>query len=128
MRAIAIHPNNPQLMYLGAQDGPYRSTDSGEHWERLAFPDPGLVVWTIIFHPHDPQIMYLGTAPAVVYRSDNGGERWQKLAVIKTAGDVKMGFPTRVIRMTSDPSNPDELYAGLEVGGVMRSLDAGKTW
>lgn len=128
VRAIAIHPNDPQIIYLGTQNGPYRSTDSGEHWERLDFPDPGLVVWTIIFHPKDPQIMYLGTAPAVVYRSDNGGDSWRKLAVIETAGDVKMGFPTRVIRMTSDPSNPDEIYAGLEVGGVMRSLDAGKTW
>jgi photosystem II stability/assembly factor-like uncharacterized protein len=30
--------------------------------------------------------------------------------------------------MTADPSNPDEIYAGVEVGGVMRSLDGGETW
>ena len=39
-----------------------------------------------------------------------------------------MGFPCRVIRMSADPSNPNELYAGLEVGGVIRSLDGGETW
>jgi photosystem II stability/assembly factor-like uncharacterized protein len=27
-----------------------------------------------------------------------------------------------------DPSNPNEIYAGLEVGGVIRSLDGGETW
>ena len=41
---------------------------------------------------------------------------------------VKMGFPMRVIRLALDPSNPDEIYAGLEVGGVIRSLDGGDTW
>jgi photosystem II stability/assembly factor-like uncharacterized protein len=31
-------------------------------------------------------------------------------------------------RLTADPSHPDEIYAGVEVGGVMRSLDGGETW
>ncbi len=128
VRAIAIHPNDPHIVYLGTQEGPYRSTDSGDHWQRLGFLDSGMVVWSIIFHPHDPQIMYLGTAPAIVYRSDNGGDSWQRLTVVESIGDVKMGFPTRVIRMTIDPTHPDEVYAGLEVGGVVRSLDGGKTW
>ena len=39
-----------------------------------------------------------------------------------------MGFDTRLIRMAIDPSNPEELYAGVEVGGLMRSLDGGETW
>ena len=30
-----------------------------------------------------------------------------------------MGFPTRVIRIAIDPTNPDELYVGLEVGGLV---------
>jgi photosystem II stability/assembly factor-like uncharacterized protein len=39
-----------------------------------------------------------------------------------------MSFPTRVIRMAADPSQPRELYAGLEVDGIQRSLDGGETW
>jgi photosystem II stability/assembly factor-like uncharacterized protein len=39
-----------------------------------------------------------------------------------------MGFPTRMIRLAIDPTNPDELYAGVEVGGLVRSLDGGATW
>lgn len=128
VRAIAIHPDNPQIVYAGTQHGPYRSTDGGDHWEQLDFPDSGMIVWSLLFHPQNPQIMYLGTGPAAVYRSDNGGDSWQRLSIIETAGAVNMGFPMRVIRMAADPSNPDEIYAGLEVGGIIRSLDGGTTW
>ena len=41
---------------------------------------------------------------------------------------MKMSFPTRVIKLALDPSNPRELYAGLEVDGVIRTLDGGVTW
>lgn len=128
VRALAVHPENPEIVYAGTQHGPYRSTDNGAHWEALDLPDPGMIVWSILFHPHNPQILYLGTAPAAIYRSDNGGESWKRLSIIETAGMVQMGFPTRVIRLAADPSNPDELYAGLEVGGVIRSFDGGVTW
>jgi len=128
VRAIAIHPNNPNLVYVGTQDGPFRSQDGGEHWERLNFPDKGLVVWSILFHPQNSQTLYLGTAPPGVYRSDNGGESWKRLPIIEPAGMVRMGFPCRIIRLAIDPNNPHELYAGLEVGGIIRSLDGGETW
>ena len=127
-RAIAIHPHNPQVIYAGTNHGPYRSLDGGDHWEKLGFPDPGMVVWSILFHPQNPQIMYLGTAPAAVYRSDDGGDTWRRLPKAQQPERVQMGFATRLIRMTADPTNPDEIYAGVEVGGLMRSLDGGETW
>ncbi len=128
VRAIAIHPDNPQIIYVGTQHGPYRSQDGGDHWERLDFPDKDLVVWSILFHPKNPQILYLGTAPTAIYRSDNGGDSWKRLPIIEPAGMVRMGFPCRIIRLVADPSKPDEIYAGIEVGGVIRSLDGGETW
>jgi photosystem II stability/assembly factor-like uncharacterized protein len=128
VRAIAVHPQNPQVVYAGTQHGPYRSTDGGDHWEKLGFPDLGMVTWSILFDPKNPQTMYLGTAPAAVYRSDNGGDTWRRLPNAKQPERVQMGFATRLIRMAADPSNPDEIYAGVEVGGLMRSLDGGETW
>ena len=112
-----MHPQYPQVVYAGTQDGPYRSMDGGDHWQKLDFPDPGMVVWSFLFHPQNPQILYLGTALAAIYRSDNGGARWQRLSIIESSGAVNMGFPLRVIRLAADPSNPEEIYAGLEVGG-----------
>ena len=49
VRARVVHPESPQIVYAGTQHGPYRSTDSGVHWERLDFPDAGMVVWSMLF-------------------------------------------------------------------------------
>src|SRR5262249_54042861 len=73
VRAIAIHPHNPRIVYAGAQDGPYRTLDGGDHWERLNFPEKDLVIWSILFHSQNPQVMYVGTAPTAVFRSDDAG-------------------------------------------------------
>ena len=128
IRAIAIHPRDPEVIYAGTQDGPYRSTDGGEHWTALRFPDPGMAVWSILFHPRDPTVLYAGTAPAAIYRSEDRGDTWRRLSGFKAPGRVKMSFPCRVIRLAADPSHPDEMYAGLEVDGILRSLDGGETW
>lgn len=128
VRAIAVHPDDTQVVYAGTQHGPYRTTDGGDTWERLALPDPGMVVWSILFHPGNPEILYVGTSPAAVYRSEDGGDNWKRLTLAESAGAVHMGFAMRVIRMTADPGTPDDIYAGLEVGGVLRSQDGGDSW
>jgi photosystem II stability/assembly factor-like uncharacterized protein len=71
----------------------------------------------------------VGTSPAAVYRSDDGGDSWRRLPGFKPVERVRMtGFATRVIRLSADPSRPDDVYAALEVGGVMKSADGGETW
>ena len=128
VQTITIHPTDPNVIFAGSQDGPYRSRDRGDSWEKLPFPDPGLEVWSILIHPRDPRVMYLGTSPVAIYRSDNGGDSWRKLPRVTSPGRVKMNFPCRVTRLAIDPSSPDEIYAGLEVDGVLRSRDRGETW
>jgi photosystem II stability/assembly factor-like uncharacterized protein len=128
VRTIEIHPRDPQVLYAGTQHGPYRSTDGGQHWTGFPFPDPGMTVWSFLFDPSNPRRMYAGTAPAAIYQSEDGGESWKKLPGVKPPHRVKMSFPTRVIKLAVDPSNPRELYAGLEVDGLLRSLDGGVTW
>ena len=127
-RALAVHPREPDVMYAGTQDGPYRTTDGGERWERLGFPERGAVVWSIAFHPTRPQIMYAGVAPIGIYRSEDGGDTWHKLPGAQSPGHCDMGFPARVTRIAVDPGSPDDVYAALEVSGVIRSTDGGETW
>jgi len=128
VRGIAVHPQQPEIVYAGTQAGPYRSADGGDHWERLDFPGPERVVWSFAFDLTDPRIMYCGTAPGAIFRSLDGGEHWKRLPTDLGGDVVQMAFPTRTIAIAIDPSNPHALYAGLEVGGVIRSLDAGDTW
>jgi photosystem II stability/assembly factor-like uncharacterized protein len=128
VRAIAVHPRDGQVIYAGTQYGPYRSTDGGERWTALGFPDAGMTVWSFLFHPRDANVLYAGTAPAALYRSADGGDTWRRLPAFRAPMRVKMTFPTRVTRLAADPSHPNELYAGLEVDGILRSLDGGETW
>ncbi|MBV8456972.1 MAG: hypothetical protein JO122_10205, partial [Acetobacteraceae bacterium] len=46
VRALAVHPLQPEIVYAGTQEGPYRSSDHGEHWEKVDVPDHGLPVWS----------------------------------------------------------------------------------
>lgn len=127
VQAITIHPADPDVVFVGTQDGPYRSRDSGASWERPDFPS-GLQVWSIAVHPRDPGVVYAGTSPVGVWRSEDGGDSWRQLPNAKQPERLKMSFACRVMRLAIAPGRPDALYAALEVGGVMRSLDGGQHW
>src|SRR5688500_9351093 len=79
VRALLVHPQDSDVIYAGTQDGPYRSTDGGAHWERLGFPDRGAVIWTLSVHPTRPNIVYAGAAPVALYSSEDGEDNWHKI-------------------------------------------------
>ncbi len=126
-QAITVHPVNPSIVFVGAGDGIYRSTDAGTRWQRLDTP-ADLQIWSVLVHPTKPRVMYAGTSPVGVLRSDDGGDTWRKLPNVKQPDRVKMAFACRVMRLSVDPAHPEHIYAALEVGGAMRSLDGGETW
>lgn len=128
VHAITVHPTQPGTVYLGTKQGPFVSTDHGEHWRRMNFPLPGVQAWSILVHPLNPRRMYIGGAPVSVYRSDDAGETWRAMPDPKMPGRITMPFPCRVMRLAAHPSDENVLYATLEVDGVMRSLDGGETW
>jgi photosystem II stability/assembly factor-like uncharacterized protein len=127
VQAITVHPTNPDVVYIGTNDGPYRTLDRGGRWERLDFPK-NHEVWSIAFQANDPRVVYAGTSPVGVFKSENGGDTWRRLATAALPERVKMGFACRVMRLASDPARPQEVYATLEVGGVMRTVDGGERW
>lgn len=132
VRALAVHPQHPEILYAGTQQGPYRSTDRGEHWEKVVVPDHGLPVWSILFHPHDPDVILTGYENCEIYRSDDAGEHWAPLPVsvqfpaITTAPGANPA--KRVLMLDASASEPDLLYGALEVGGIIRSTDGGEHW
>ena len=131
VRAIVVDPSRPGRVWVGLQDGVYRSDDSGEQWTRLPAPAPGVAVWSIGLHPHDPEVILAGYEPSAIYRSRNGGLRWDRLPVDVTFPDVTVHprpTPKRITGIAIDPSDPTESYASVEVGGLLRTLDDGQTW
>ena len=132
IRTIVVHPEQPQIIYVGTQSGPYRSTDHGDHWERVSVPDHGLAVWSLLFHPRDANVMYAGYDACEIYRSGDAGESWRKLPVSVRFPEVTMtagaNKARRILMMAASTADSDELYGAVEVGGLIRSLDGGDHW
>lgn len=128
VRAVAIHPTDPAVVWAGLDEGPYRSEDGGDSWELVELPGPHRQVWTLVFDPTDPSVLYAGTAPAAVYRGSAGGSTWELLEAAAIKPRLDMGFATRLISFSAAPGDSLLLWAGVEVGGMMNSRDGGLTW
>jgi photosystem II stability/assembly factor-like uncharacterized protein len=128
VQAITVDPSNPDVVYAGTADGPYRSSNRGDSWERLGFPDRDMAIWSITAHPKQPRTLFAGGSPVAVYRSDDNGDNWRRMVDPALPNRVKMPFACRVMRFAPHPTKDDELYATLEVNGVMRSQDRGESW
>src|ERR1700686_2156594 len=125
---VFVHPRDPSLVLAGTKDGIYRSTDRGATFKRANFPDDGVQIWSVLPDPADPQRLLAGGSPASIYRSIDAGGSWTRRADPKLPDRGKAPFAVRVMRFARHPRRPDEIYAALEVGGVMRSTDGGESW
>ena len=80
--AIAVHPTNPNIVYVGtAQGGLYRSLDGGTTWTPLMDNALSLAIGAVAIAPSQPDTVYVGTGEpnfsldsffgVGVYRIDN---------------------------------------------------------
>ncbi|HEY7708404.1 MAG TPA: hypothetical protein VIG57_00025 [Candidatus Entotheonella sp.] len=132
VRALLRHPEHPDRLFAGTQAGLYRSDDRGDHWEALDAPRTGMDVWSLTAHPHDPNVLFAGYEPCAIYRSEDGGTHWQHMntdeVVFPHITTVMPPLCKRVIDLAIDPSNPMDMYAAIEVGGLLVSRDGGDHW
>ena len=126
VRALAVDPSRPSVVYAGSNYGIFRSNDAGATWLKLDSPMDGLHIWSIAVDPSDSNTLFAGTSPPFLFRSKDGGDTWQKLPA-DIAQECAIGLP-RVTAMAVDPVHPDTVYAGVEIDGVHRSRDGGDTW
>jgi photosystem II stability/assembly factor-like uncharacterized protein len=131
VRAICTDPARPGRVTIGTQAGVFRSDDHGDHWMPLGAPAPELAVWSLLRHPRDPDTMLAGYEPCAIHRTTDDGAHWQALTVDVDFPDITLNpepQPKRITGMAIDPNEPATIYASIEVGGLLRSLDDGKSW
>lgn len=130
VRALAIHPDDSAIIYAGTQSGVFRSDDRGDHWRALNAPRQD--VWSLAFHPGNPDVIFAGYEPCSIYTSYDGGESWKQADTSRVRyPDVTTYMPPlakRVIGIAVDPSDPNDVYASVEVGGLLASRDGGESW
>lgn len=126
---VSVDPHDPDRVFVGTQEGPYVSRDGGASWTRLDFPRTDRQVWAIAVHPRNPRRLYVGTSPLGVFISEDDGATWRESPTARLPDATDMGaFVNRVMRFAFNPANPEEIFAAMEVRGVMRSTDGGATW
>lgn len=131
---VASSPIDPQRAWLAAYEaGVYRTDDGGDTWTHLdSYPSD--YAHSVLAHPADTQSVYVGSEPAALFRSDDGGASWSEcagLSSIPEAGNWGFHAPTRdshIRDLAVSPGDANLLYAGIEVGGVVRSTDGGGSW
>ncbi|MDQ4045612.1 MAG: hypothetical protein M3173_09230, partial [Chloroflexota bacterium] len=86
------------------------------------------------WHNHAGSAIYAGTEPANLYRSEYDGVTWTHFAELpKLPSSRTWSFPPRPWThhtrwITPHPEDPNLIFVAVELGGVMRSTDGGKTW
>src|SRR3954462_15161212 len=78
VRALAVHPREPRTLYLGSEQGLFRSTDGADSWEEVVLPVGGLQIWSILLSPDAPEVLFVGACPARLFRSTDGGRTWSE--------------------------------------------------
>jgi photosystem II stability/assembly factor-like uncharacterized protein len=127
VRALAVHPTIPRLLYLGSEQGLFQSEDGADNWKRVDSPLNGLQIWSILLLPADPKVLLVGTCPSRLFRSEDGGRTWTEPAV-RIRQECPRIMQTRVTSLLADPAEPHTIWAGVEIDGVYQSRDAGRTW
>lgn len=122
--ALCGHPQLPECVYAGTDDGVYRWDERTARWTKLESPMRD--VWAIAQHPEDPARLIAGSRPAALFASHDAGASWHKLDVPGVAGfsEVNRG-PTRVTQILFED---ETVWATIEIGGIFRSGDGGKHW
>jgi photosystem II stability/assembly factor-like uncharacterized protein len=138
-QCVAVDPNDPRRAYVGTfDDGVHLTDDGGATWRPADDGPADDRVLALAVSPSHREngvsVAYAGTEPSNLYRSEDGGRRWQLVpALRKLPSKPHWSFPGRpwthhVRTIALHPTDPGWLLVGIELGGVMRSVDAGASW
>ena len=86
-----------------------------------------LCIWSVTRSPHDPDLILAGTRPPGIFRSTDGAKTWERVKR-RCRKPARPCCSRASHRIAFDPDDPDLVFAGLEIGGVWRSTDGGKTF
>ncbi|MGB7753779.1 MAG: hypothetical protein WCF88_19660 [Candidatus Acidiferrales bacterium] len=131
-------PNNPNLFYVGVNNGGvWKTTDAGRTWVPIFDGQPTGSIGALAVAPSNPDIIYVGSGEGLrrpdlstgdgIYKSTDAGNTWQHLG-------LRDG--QQITNIIVDPQDPDRVFVAVlghpygpnSERGVFRSTDGGATW
>lgn len=126
---ILIHPENPDIVYVGTTKSVLKTTNGGDNWREII---EGYYFRELKFKPNNPNVIYVCTqmphltGEAKIFVSEDAGDNWEM---------AKSFFHARRIELAVTPKNPELIYAitghATEHGGkegFYVSRTSGKNW
>ncbi|MDQ0253993.1 photosystem II stability/assembly factor-like uncharacterized protein [Evansella vedderi] len=138
IQSVAADPVSNAL-YAGTFDhGLWKSDDDGISWERIGKDLLPNRVMSVRVSPNRQNLsyapLYVGTEPSELFQSLDGGDSWSSFpALLNLPSKSTWSFPPRpythhVRDIAIGYGDENFLLAGIELGGVMRSLDGGRSF
>jgi hypothetical protein len=134
---IAMHPSNPNVLFMQKHWDVMRSDNAGDSWREVSGNLPTDFGFAIDVHAHEPETIYVVPIKSDsehfpidgrlrVYRSRTGGDAWEPL----TNGLPQADCYVNVLRdaMAVDTLDSCGIYFGTTGGQVYVSPDSGETW
>ena len=134
---IAMHPSNPNRLFMQKHWDVLRTDNAGEQWEEISGNLPTDFGFVIDVHAHEPNTIYVVPIKSdsehfpidgklQVFRSRTGGNEWEAL----TNGLPQSNCYVNILReaMAVDSLDSCGIYFGTTGGQVYASADAGDTW
>ena len=120
-------------VFVGTFDhGIHRSLDGGSTWADVSAGIPHPRVLSVTISPHGE--VYAGTEPSSLYRSSDDGQTWEDLSALRDVPSYDTWFfpprpETHHVRwIAPHAKDRDTIVVGIELGGVLRTRDGGKTF
>src|SRR5579862_8882176 len=137
---VIVSPQNANIIFvcaLGRLTGPqqergvFRTTDGGQHWDRVLFVDENTGCSGLVMDAKNPKTMFAGTwqvemhpwamisggAGSAIYVSHDGGTTWTKVQA-----DGLPKSPLGKIDVAIAPSDSSRVYA------LIQTKDQGSVW
>ena len=134
---LAMHPAQPDVLYMQKHWDVLRTDNAGEQWREVSGNLPSDFGFPIDVHAHEPETVYVVPITSDsfhvppegklrVYRSRTGGDEWEPL----TKGLPQEHCYVNVLRdaMAVDQLDDCGIYFGTTGGQVYCSPDGGDTW
>jgi hypothetical protein len=123
---IAIHPNNPDIIYFAAGESVIETRDGGKTWRYTGLRGRMVHFHDLVIDPFNPDHLWaageinenylaLWTTPFILYESFDGGVTWRFVP------SILLQMPDQIITaIVADPNQQNVLYIATKDNGVWR--------